>query len=74
LGVVKHWSRLPHSWKHSRSGWTGFWATWSSWRCHCSLQDSWTRWSRKIPPNPNYSMILCFSSVTCTGFHRFGAV
>jgi len=24
---------MPHPWKHSRSGWMGLWATWSSWRC-----------------------------------------
>jgi len=33
--VAQRWS-MPHSWKCSRSGWTGLWATWSSWRCPCS--------------------------------------
>ena len=31
-------------WRHSRSGWTGLWAPWSSCRCPCSLQGRWTRW------------------------------
>ena len=37
---------------------TGLWETWSSCRCPCSLQGGWTRWSLKVPSNPNYSMIL----------------
>jgi len=28
----------PRPWKYSRPAWTGFWATWSSWRCPCSLR------------------------------------
>ena len=51
---------MPPPWKHSRPGWTGLWATWSSWRCPCSLQGGWTRWPLKVPSNPNYSMILWF--------------
>ena len=34
------------------------WATWSSWRCPCSLQGGWSRWSCKVLSNPNYSMVL----------------
>jgi len=29
---------MPNPWDHLRPGWTGLWATWSSWRCPCSLQ------------------------------------
>ena len=54
---------MPHPWKHSRSGWTGLWATCSSWRCPCSLQGGWTRWPLKVPSNPNYSMILFCGSL-----------
>ena len=32
------------AWRHSRSGWTGLWATQSS----CSLQGSRTRWSLSV--------------------------
>ena len=39
-------------------GWTGLWATWSSWRCPCLLQGVWARWPLKVPSNPKYSMIL----------------
>jgi len=43
IRVVKHCKRLPRAvmeapGKHSRPGWMGLWATWSSWRCPCSLQ------------------------------------
>jgi len=50
----------PHPWKHSVSGWTGFWATWSGCRCLCSLQGGWARWPLKVPSNPKHSMILWF--------------
>ena len=62
--VVKHCNRLlrntmdVHVWRHSRSGWTELWATWSSSRCPCSLQGSWTRWPLKFPSNSNDSIIL----------------
>jgi len=36
-GCPERWS-MPHPWEHSRPGWTGLWATWSSWRCPCSWQ------------------------------------
>ena len=36
----------------------GLWATWSSWRCPCSLQGGWARWPLKVPSNPKHSMIL----------------
>ena len=51
---------MSHPWKHSRSGLMALWGTWSGWRCPCSLQGVWTRWSVKIPSNPNYSMSLWF--------------
>ena len=38
----------------------GVWATWSRWRCPCSLQVGWARWPPKVPSNPNHSMILWF--------------
>jgi len=50
------WMFCP--WRHSRSGWMGLWATWSSSRWPYSLQGSWTRWSYKVPSNSNDSMIL----------------
>ena len=56
-GCPERWS-MPHPWKHSRPGWTGLWATWSCWRCPCSLQGVWTRWSLKVLSNPNYSMFV----------------
>jgi len=42
-GCPESW-QMPHPWQHSRSGWTGLWATWSSWRCPCLLQGGWARW------------------------------
>ena len=36
----------------------GLWATWSSWRCPCSLKEGWARWPLKVPSNPKHSMIL----------------
>ena len=48
---------MPHHWTHSRSGWTGLWATWSTWRCPCSLQEGWARWPLSVPSKPNYPMI-----------------
>jgi len=32
--------------------------TWSSWRCPCSLQGDWTRWSLKVPCKPNHSVVI----------------
>jgi len=43
---------------HSRSDWTGLWATWLSCRCLCSLHSNWTRWPSEVPSNSNNSMIL----------------
>jgi len=45
-------------WRHSRWGWTGLWATWTSCRCPCSLQESWTRWPLKVLSKTKTSMIL----------------
>lgn len=62
---MNHWNRLSpeercvsHPWKHSRSAWTGPWVTWSSWRCPWSVQERWTRWSVKVPSNPDHPKIL----------------
>ena len=41
IGCPEMWW-MPHPWRHSRSGWTGLWAAWSSCRCPCSLQGRWT--------------------------------
>lgn len=49
-----------HLWKHSRSSWTGFWVTCSSWRCLYSWQGSWSTWPLKVPSNPNSFMIVRF--------------
>jgi len=41
VSVMRHWNRLPSevvdapSWKHSRTGRMGLWATWSRGRCTC---------------------------------------
>ena len=34
------------------------WAPWSSCRCPCSLQDSWTRWPLEVPSHSDDSMVL----------------
>ena len=36
--------------KKKLPGWTRLWATWSSCRCPCLLQGSWTRWSLRSLP------------------------
>ena len=51
------WWCMPSSWRHSRSGWMGLWANWSSCRCPCLLQESRTTLPLSVPSNPNYSMI-----------------
>jgi len=55
---------MPHPWKHSRSGWMGPWATWLSFRCFCSVQQSWTRWPLRFL---SAWMILWFHD--STSFH-----
>ena len=52
---VRWW--MPWPWKYSRSGWTGLWATWSSWRCPCLLNGFWTSWPLKVASSPSHSMI-----------------
>jgi len=43
MRMVKHWSRLPRevvevpSLETFKARLDGLWATWSSWRCPCSL-------------------------------------
>ena len=62
VSVVEHWHRLLSEVVDAPSLETfkvrELWATWSSWRCPCSLQGGWTRWPLKAPSNLNYSMIL----------------
>ena len=43
---------MPHPWKRSRSGRTGLWATWSSWRCPCSSQGVLDEMTFKGPFQP----------------------
>lgn len=38
----------------------GFWATWTSCRCPCSLLWGWTIWLLRVPSNSNDRMILQF--------------
>ena len=69
-GCPVRW-RVPHPWRHSRSGWMGLWAPWCGCRCPCSLQGSWITWPLRIPSNLNSSVIL-WSSVlpsSSTGGH-----
>jgi len=69
MRVVKHWHRLPRevvgapSVETFKARLNRLRATWSSWRCPCSLQGSWTRWPLKVPSNPRHSMILIASQV-----------
>ena len=63
MRVVKHWHRLPRGVVYAPSLEAGQgWATWSSWRCPCSLLGGWTRWPLKVPSKPNYSMIVRLNS------------
>ena len=60
-GCPERWL-MPHPWKCSRPGWSRLWATWSSWRCPCSLQGGWAKRPLKVPSTPNRSVISSFSS------------
>jgi len=55
---VRLW--MPPPWKHSRPGWMGLWATWSSGRCPCLKQGGWNQMILNVPSNPNHSMIPWF--------------
>ena len=59
---------MSHPWKHSRSGWTGLWATWRSRRCPCSLQGGWTRLTFKGPFQPKlfYHSVISLSTQSCS--------
>jgi len=46
---------VPCSWRYSRPGWTGLWATWSSCRCLCSVQEDWSRWPLRVSSHSNES-------------------
>ena len=50
--------RMPHSWRHSRSGWMGPWAAWSSEWQLCPQQEGWNEVIFKVPSNPNNSVVL----------------
>ena len=69
MRVVKHWNRLLRGGRcpipRNIQGEAG-WANWSSGRCPCSLQGGWTRWSLKVPSNPNHSMISCCYREVCS--------
>ena len=49
----------------------GLWATWSSWRCPCSLRWGCARWPLKVLSNPKQSMILWFYDLDELFFHEF---
>lgn len=73
-----------HSWRNSRSGWTGLWTTRSCRRCLCPWQEASTRWSMDVLFNPKRSMILItdrkearkplLGSLMWTHFQAFWAV
>ena len=48
---------MPHPRRHSRSGWMGLWALWSSFWCPRSSQGSWIRRPLRVPSNSNGSLI-----------------
>ena len=72
---MRHWDRLPIKVVDSpilgdiRGCWTGLWAAWSSCRCPCSLQESWTRWPLRVPSNSNDSVILWLEHTVCYCCH-----
>lgn len=53
--VAQRWW-MPYPYKHSRSGSTGLWATWSGWRCPGSLKGGWTIRPLKDTSNPNQTI------------------
>jgi len=57
------------SWRCSRSGWMGLWATCSSCRCPCSSQGTWTRWSLRAPSNTKKFYDFMISSDLWRGWH-----
>ena len=56
--VAQRCGLMPCPWRLSRQGWIRPWATCSSCACLCSLRESWTRWSLKVPSNSEDSTIL----------------
>ena len=50
---------MPQPYRCSRPGGIELWATWSSGRRPCPRLGGWTRWSLKVPSNPNHSMTVC---------------
>jgi len=70
IRVAKHWNRLPRDAVDALSLETysvrlcGALSNWSSWRCLCSLQRSWTRWPLKSLP---IKIFLWFYDFIATG-------
>lgn len=56
-GQLQQWKRWKfHPQRHSKSVWTGCWATWLGCRCPCLLRWSWSGWHLRVPFNLNSSM------------------
>lgn len=50
----------------------GLWATWSIWRCPCSLKDNYSRWPLMVPSNSENSMVLWWSYDSMTLYYLSG--
>ena len=53
---------MPCPWRHSRPGWMGPWATWSSIKCGGWWPYLWCRWRfmiLEVPSNLGHSVIQC---------------
>ena len=63
--VVRPWNRLPRaavaapSLEVLKARLDGAGSNWSSGRCPCPWQASWTRAPLQVSSNPNHSMSLC---------------
>ena len=67
VGTEYAWKSLlhfPFSFFYLFSESTYSWATWSSCACPCSLQESWTSWSSKIPSSTSDCVILLFTGTS----------
>lgn len=60
---------MPCHWKCSRPGWMNLWATWSTRRCPCPQQGSWTKWLLSVLSNPNH-MWFCGAENTAQTAHE----
>lgn len=67
-GCLQRWW-MPHTWKHSKSDWTGLWETWPSGGCPCLLQVCWKQMTCKgsFQPKLLYDSIITDSKQPC--FH-----